>query len=586
MLQASRKILFPFIVPKIYTTYFQKNNSVMLRVSLSKPGAIYCNVLQDTVSLTSVQQVTEVRMSALLTSTNLNNTIFLFPNLVAGHNYYIYCYTEDFLGHAMTVSDVKSTAVYLETANCCRKITLNFDADVYVSTVFSPILSFSLDALPVSYIMVALTIRSCTPGPVLPSSSMPTISPANFDFDSTSHLPYGNFTIISNNINVTGCFVLNVSTAAKGITDILYTSDERVIQIQDRKALPPTPRMTSITMSGDGRLLIGKFDMSTDMGSMKLDTLFVCHSMLRFTKSTATNCYWSSSSTLIANIYEQNAVKVGDSILFVGRPVKAVCPVNSAFDCSKLFFSTFFNGRVQIPFDPVQPEVVLVAPLQISSCDELSIDPTMSSGNGNSIWKDVTWTIQCVGQRANLTGMQTYFNGFKSTSSVINVPNNLIWRKYPFYIACNLINIELQLTNTFNQVGIGSASVAISKNNDVPKALIAAPSSNVRWKPLVIYGAGSFSTCGSTLYDLTYVWKIYHEGHYLPNILSSSTDPTVLKLDPYVLRAGSVYSIQLIVTLDSNKAVQTSALTRVLIGPTPLIVRFYGWSSRNVSVQV
>jgi hypothetical protein len=584
MLQASKRNLFPLIVPKIYVNYFNQNSSVTVKVSLSKPGTVYCNAIKETVPLTSVFQVINGGRSSLLTSTTLNNTIFRFSNIISGLNYYFYCYTEDFSGHTMTVSDVQSTAVFVKTDRCCRALTLNFEPSIYISTVYSPIMSFTLASLPVSYIKVAVVIKPCKSG--FQPDFMPIIYPSSFEFDYTSLFSYGNFTVKSRNINATGCFLLNASVVAKGITDVSYSSDQRTIQIQAHNARPSTPRLLSFIMSNDGRQLIATFSLSTNLATFQLNTYFTCESILRFTKSTVTNCYWSTPTTLIANIFEYNVVNVGDSVTCKGV-VQAACPANSAFDCRKLYNSAGVTRIIQAPSQPLQPRIVLSASLKSSFCDPLTIDPTMSTGNAYRAWKNVSWTVRCNNPvDANVSGIQDYLNNhYRSTVSTIYIPNIYLWRKYPLYISCNLLLIELQLKNTFGQVGIGAISIAITNDINVPSATLSSSSSVMRWQPLAIFGTGAFSTCGSASNNLQYTWKVYLDKQYVP-IVSSSSDQSILLIQPYTLQPNSVYSVQLIVSFDSAQAILSSAITQVRILSSPLVVVFYGGSLRKISNAV
>ena len=589
-LETSKKDLFPFLSQPITTKYFETNSSLLLSISLSKPGLIYCQSFESSIILTDIFEVIRGGIFESVLPERVNNTILIIPNIYVGINYNIYCYTQDFSNHAMVLSNVLATKTEFKTPKCCRKIIINVGSNPYFTTAHTSTIQVILDTTPLSNILVSLVLTSCDNPNEGGGNNLPLLSPSSFIFDKNTPNLYRNFIVVTS--NSAGCFYINANMTSKGITDIPYTGDQVKIQILPADTPPTAPSLTSILFSDDGRQLVGVFDSPTNMGEFGIGKIFFCSAFLRFALSTKTSCYWNSSTILLINIYETLSVNVGDTILFLGRPIKGECIANSRYNCADLLFSNQVNAKVDPPNNPIRPQIILNTAAEIGECSPILIDPLMSYGHGNKPWKSIEWNVECVAvsqQSPNITNILNYLNQNGSTiDKIIEVPNYLLWKSYPKFLECSLISFSLKLENVFLKSNVATTTVKINRNKELPTALVNAPIKAYRNQEFAIYGSGMLSACPDAINtnDLRYVWNVYQEYNFEPTIVTTSKDPSLFLLPPFTLQSNKAYTIQLMVSMVSRKVLISTTTSKVVVFSADIVPVISGGPERLVSSLV
>ena len=599
---ASKVPLNPIVtmVPELME-YRAEENSVDLHVSISKAGTIYCGALQSNVVLSSTYQVVNAKLRAMVVvedDAHFQNITLTLQNLAPDQRYNIYCFAQDFAGHAMDVQDVLETELSLETDECSMQaLSLDINPNAYVTPTNSPEFHVSVNILPLSSMSVQLEARVCASWQNVPDSNGtlvekiwvegPLVSnffkPALHNFYSDSSSLSSGFLI---SYSVPGCYAINATVIHT--TGCPYKHVSAEINIVEETASPPPPQLTLIRFSNDGRLLHFAFDAETNIGgtAFEIGKYFVCSAMFIFAGSDNTNCYWNSTKFVIANVYEANELRIDDPVLFRGRPVRAYCDENSPFQCNKLMYSSLLNSVAAAPINPIQPRPSLFSE-NINLCNDLVLDPTQSTGDGGRRWDSMYWRVVCQNDdKANMTLLEMYMNNyFSSTESIIVIPNEELYRYYPYYLSCTLVKFTMSVVNFMGKVGVISTTTSISKEKKAPVAAVSYPINIYAWQTATFYATGSVSICNEakTTEDLSYSWFVYQGNVRMTDITSSSPDPRTFIVSPYSFRANQVYSVQTVVSLVSAQAILTSVMSNVQVVQSELTVAITGVEARNIS---
>ena len=478
-----------------------------LSVNMSAPGRLFCMAGQYNVSISSPFVIKQYGTISLINSAaQISNLtlIGLSPSTV----YDVYCYAEDLNGFGMDLTTVLKTKKRIST-KCCPKISFSTSYATIPPMLLSRpdissyIFQLSLDAIPKQNEMINITTKaiSCDGSYTVSMTSVAAAYPSSFSF-------YKGTTSLSKNFIVNGTSGCYKIIAYSGNSFVLQNTTATVNIYSTSKA-KASPKIQSATFSSDGSKLLINFDSATNYGvssSGNSLTNFACSEIVVFTGASAAVCSWSSNRLLVATIDGfQSPPSVGDSISLVSGPTVII----------------------QAPTSPTPPSVALSTPKTATTCDDVSVDTTGSTGFGGRPWKAMQWSVAGNG---NTTRIQNYLNTVaRTTTQVYKIPRN--------YFSPGTLQITLTLMNFLGVSSAALVTMTVSASADIPIVKITGSSQVTiyRSQSLSLFAAASISSCANvSTTSLNYLWTVYSSTAYLSTLTSTSKNPRYFNhMTPY-----------------------------------------------------
>ena len=573
-------ILYPTINFPI-TNIITDKTSITVPLNISKAGTAYCAYFASNISTSLVSSYT-IKSQKFSASTSVSAggvvRVLLNSGLSPYTDYDIYCYTEDLKSNAMTNDIILSTRKAVRT-DCCRNIlssiyysnlvfpsTLEKSQTVYTFTNY--VFSLYLDSYPTDDLAVSVKLKhyNCSIDQNgIPNPSASSI-PSRFVFTSSSKSLTGKFIVKGN----PGCY--NVTYFSKSA---IYNNATEVLLIKGNEYSPQAPQLSTARFSNDGRKLLITTDLPSDRGATTIsgyDTSFNCSHLLSFLGATTSNCLWSDDATIVASfnlssgLSSNNLLYIGNTVTMYENKTKPVCS-----NPTKCDYSTESNAVVLAPLKAIVPVVSMSSASVVSSCDNIIIDASLSTGNAGRSWIDLMWSVTLSDEvNANVTSyLNSKYN--ESLKDLITIPNDIL--SQGSYV------LTLKLTNFFGEYSISSISVTVSSSVGIPVVAIGGPStiSKLRNESIELFAIGSLPSCGdSSSKALTYTWSVYSGADFISNVKSVSIDQRFFKLKEYTLDLFTTYTVLVKVTT-SNGEYSTGSVT-INIASAGVNANIYGGS--------
>eukprot|EP01034_Spumella_vulgaris_P047304 gene47304-biopygen7982 len=226
---------------------------------------------------------------------------------------------------------------------------------------------------------------------------------------------------------------------------------------------------------------------------------------------------------------------------------------------------------VSISSNPVTPGPVLLVPQTISSCSNLTVDATLSTGSGGRYWSAVAWTVTAYTGDSLTADTQVFPDAMVAKLQSYGQNINKLINIQTYMLQEATYSITLSLTNFLGQTSSVSTIFVVNGNKNLPTLSIIG-SSLVSVNPsqqVILYSTAVLSAC-STSKSIVYSWNVFVAGGVSSGIVSTSADPKVLIIPAYKLTAGTVYQAQVTATVTDNgvSAVATSQAT-IQVGNGP-----------------
>jgi hypothetical protein len=234
--------------------------------------------------------------------------------------------------------------------------------------------------------------------------------------------------------------------------------------------------------------------------------------------------------------------------------IKAACV--STFDCNSFKYSLRQQLYISPPLAPTYPSVILSVSKLISTiCDDAILDPTASYGRGGvKKWFSLLWSVTSMSVADNRTTViSTYLNKmFRDTDTIALIPNRLLSFPASYSITLTLTNRFLR-TSAFNII-FSTASIAGSLVHPQVR-ILGSQLQSYRWKEIVFFANVTFPLCRKQNFSnsFSYTWKVYEDINYIPSIQSFSVDPRFFKIAPYSLKASTVYTVAVYVSVRNHR---------------------------------
>jgi hypothetical protein len=255
--------------------------------------------------------------------------------------------------------------------------------------------------------------------------------------------------------------------------------------------VPSPPALSSAKFSSTGGQLLLTWDAATDRGSYG-GSSFACDALLDFPLASAADCLWTTSATLTANLdyratcepgpiratgwvrgaklnpqsaaarrasHSRSSCRIaracvtrgahvsaasnawrcccprfglerrcaGDNVTALGGVLKPYCAYT---DCSCWPYANESGpSALGSPDTPLTPAVVYVGAAEVSTCGDITIDASTSTGSGGRSWSTAAWSVNMSAtsgvsaRSANLTQLQTYLAESAASTDELTVPN-------------------------------------------------------------------------------------------------------------------------------------------------------------------
>eukprot|EP01034_Spumella_vulgaris_P047463 gene47463-biopygen30106 len=576
------------IVPPVTTVTLSAVtlSTVTLTVTFDKgtvyDGYVYCAALAEGTNVSSVNQIIQSAQTLyyLVGSTSVT---FNIKALTASTGYDVYSYAQSTAGYGNSLTQVKASKLLITTL-CCKTISFtNAPGSVYGDvdnkyTASSPASSYIF-----SYILSAAPRKTVTVTPIFKnldytSFSQLTVVPASKTYTSSAASLQGSF-YVKGSALLAGNFYVTFQTSGANAGN--YSSSISQFQLLSTASPVPAPKLISSQFSDAGNFAYIAFDSATDNGKMTANS-WPCNNAFAFKGANTTTCSWLNSTFVKASFASfdgrDNFLEVGDAVTLLANVTKAQCSSN----CDLNAYSVKTSVVTTISSNPVDPAPVLLVPSLISSCTNLTIDTTLSTGSGGRYWSSVDWKVDGVDNDGNIIYSYDVLDMLLSHGTNINqlitIPTSVLQEA--------TYKITITLTNFLGQSSSTSASFQVSGNRNLPSLSIVG-SSLLSVNPsqsVIVYANGQVSTCSESQ-TILYSWNVFILGGQTSGVTSISNDPKTLIIAAHTLTAGVVYQAQVTALVKVGETDNSaSSLITIQVVNGPVVAAVKGGYNRAVFI--
>jgi hypothetical protein len=555
--------------------------SVTLVLEFDSPsvfaGTVSCAAFADGANIIINQQIltaTTVRSSGYLAGTA--GVTVSIPGLSAMSTYNTYCTVVTINGVASTLSDTLSTKRIVETA-CCKTVSFS-NAPSFVYGDLSQYAKAQPGQYVFSYALSAVPGVSVEVTPVLShldgttvSSSVLSVNPATSTFTATSSNLAGKFVLSASSASLSGSY--KITLVPSGTSATQFSNATVAISVISSEAPKPAPILSGAKFANSGGSLLISFDSATNKPPLSCTQLFI------FSGASDATCTWVNGTSVRA-VLSGSSLAVGTSTVTLRSGlIKAECA--SGKDCSAYLAAGSQFVVVAAPDSPVVPTVLLTTAAVVSSCDDVVLDPSLSSGAGGRTWTSVKWTVS----RADALGIVSVPNVLTALNTFgASISSPLTLTRTLFTPAT--YTITLTLSNFLNQTASATTIFALDANPNLPIVNILGPSerSISPSDSLSLYTTTTQASCAEKDSAITYKWTVQQNGVTIIKP-SYSANPAKFSLLSHSLSPGSVYTFLFEATAKATAntaAITGRASTTVKVMNGAVVVVVVGGYNRQV----
>jgi hypothetical protein len=284
-------------------------------------------------------------------------------------------------------------------------------------------------------------------------------------------------------------------------------------EVLDELTPPAAPVLSSAQFSDSGNFVTLTFSTPTDTGSAAgvsgtyVD--FPCSELFEFSTDKEEEeevCRFTSKTTAIITVSSVSIISTGDQVTLKSGKLFADCDAE-IYDCSGTSSSSDTTASVDLPEVPIVPEVVLTGATSVPSCGDISLDSSMSSGNGGRDWAVFQWTFQSTAAEGDTNDLASFMSAVNSGAydPTLKIPaSNLVpGESYLF---------KLSLTNFFGQSASSTDWFAVAVSNGAsPTVTIEGTATRTIMSSdaVTLFAVGEAATCdgeGVIIGGSNYVW--------------------------------------------------------------------------------
>lgn len=581
-------------ISQVTVTSLTKTGAVLALSGSALPGKLYCAALPNGTFLASVLQV---KLASTVSVINIfNDTSSRFVNITGlppSTSFDVYCYSEDFQNHAMSLDEVHATKT-LVTTECCPSIVFQKDNSwsFYNDSTLgdSRALQVALNANPHSVLTVKLTLSQRGNVSFCKYSSSAFPNPQAIAVPSSLHYsPSSNSVsdLVKSFIVVgqPGCFYITAFVTGAGGKK--WNNATAELDIMASTTVPNGPKLQTAVISSDGLRVIVELDSYSDGAATVIKAQygesFRCSSVMNVQGGASCSCVWSSRRQIQLILDGTCLIGSGSEVSLRTDAIKALCSTVVTGNVCPFAFSSALT--ISAPKFPVIPTPVLSAPLSVGSCSDLTINAGNSLGAGGRDWSLVAWGVKfepSAGAIVNSTALQI-LTGF------LNKPSNKLLRG-PIKIARNLLQLgdytfTLTLRNWLGRTGVQSADISVTQDLDLPEVSISGPAKLMlkRFDTVNLIAVAALPSC-ETKTALSYTWSVYKGLILTENIRSTAKDKRYFVLPPYTLDAGAEYTVFVQVQVGGRQsATVAKSYVSIQVGRADVVARITGGVEQTVN---
>ena len=382
------------------------------------------------------------------------------------------------------------------------------------------------NAVDISVRDVAVSVKSLSPPPSLPPSMLPVNDTLQVSITKSGSRFFISYTASQ------PCQACNLS-----IEVIRQHVAGSPFIVTINPAEPPR-MMTAIFASHLAGLRV-TFDQATDEGGGQLLGFFDCKQILapqtHLMTGNNSQCSWISPSSFTV-LFGRGATLAMDSRLAIREGTVMSARRNSKYASGSV--------ALQLPSNAMKPEPIIDGPGKIASCDTLTMDASMSYGDGGR-GMIFDWGLQ-FGPR-NREAVMTLLTALPKSQSIVTIPSSLLLSEVEYVFTLTATNfVEQQKTTSF-RVYVGST--------DTPQVIIVGPAERLARSSnsLQVRGTAALSTCASAgAKDIDFLWTQTSGPKIEPWPTESVKTSSSLYLPRNILKAGQKYTLRLGAVLATN----------------------------------
>jgi hypothetical protein len=494
--------------------------------------------------------------------------------------YTVYCYTEDAFGHTSPLEDSIKNAVTVLPKYCK---SYSFDDELYMASssmqfysglsesALEPyLIGFSLASAPHSQVVV--TVRFYNVSTQTLATGVHT-TPAAIVFTDDSSSLSSSFLVYGNPGNFKMALTV-VSDSQEEYCD--EVSSSALVSVAAPTAPPAPPQLHSARFSNEGLKIYVSFDRPTDYAHAVVTgpwySTWRCSLVFLFPGANLAGCYWKSSKTLtiVQRYYGKSDqfLKPGDRISTLPAVIKGPC---SGSACSSLPESGSSSISITAPSSPIRPSIILIARSEVSMCENITIDASLSTGHSSAPWSQVVWKVSAA-DGGDDSKIQAILNTHKDLSFPVVVPTReLRFTKYVVSLGLRNILEDPQSSMVFKTVAISltHSSVSFGVSIASPNYVELAPAGSLR-----LAASSLLSDCSASpplSYSVVYRWTVYKNNVLDSTTIYSSANHPTFTLQASDLEVGVVYGIEVTATAYYAGQIYSAAKTVTVYVPFPLV---------------
>ena len=517
-------------------------------------GTVYCAAFPSGTVIASNREVLTAPRSGksgyLAGAQSADVTI---SGLSAITTYTTYCAVVTINGVDSVLADTLSTVKAVETA-CCKLLTFtNAPRSVYgdltrysASPASQYVFDYVLSSAPGSTVTVTPTLTASSNGA---DPTAVTVRPSSVTITSTSTALTGRF-VLSAIAAVNGTFTVTLTPS--GTSAAQFSPASTLVTVLKSSFARPPPNLSSAKFANNGGSVGILFDGPTNKAAVTAST-FACSQVFEFTGASAATCSWISNSAVRAMLGAGSTLLPNDVVTVKAGLVKAECPPSTS--CTDYKAAASQSVVLSLADDAIAPTVLLTTPAVVSSCDNVTIDPSLSSGAGGRAWSAVVWSVMRA--EANTVGSApNVLAALNARGKAIGTP--IVLTRTLFSPAT--YTVTLTLTNFLGKSSSATTIFKLDENPNLPIVTILGPAvvTMTPSEALQLFTTTLQASCAERSSTIRYKWTASRNGAVV-SLPSKSSTPSRFSLLSYALTAGNVYTFLFEATASATQ--NTDAIT-------------------------
>eukprot|EP01038_Epipyxis_sp_PR26KG_P012970 gene12970-17391_t len=518
---------------------FSTSSALTIQATLSFNGKLYCGAY--TGGNSEVSSLDQIVLENNYAQSVSNVSYVEISSLSSLTVYTLYCLTESSYGYRTSLEIVQESRIIISTL-CCKTVNLYLsESSALEDTAMINILSLSLSSRPTEELIVRFILTDSNNNSIVDVGFFPTqatftneiVSPMQI-YGSLIPLPISNYTI-------------SVELSAN--------------------AEPSLPTLLESRFSNDGTFIAILFDSDTNKGGTA--SSFICSSLFDFSCASTSTCRWANNKIVNAYVYSSDRDKKcaapGQSLsLSSSSQIRAKCKSKSNICLSQSNWQYMKSITVPI-FFPVKadkPQVCILAPNVIGSCDSLTLDATSSIGSGGRSWTNISVTVSSgsTDNFNNITDLEMFLSKSYKFSPPSSIEASLIPKGFSYRFVVTLCN--------FLGACASASKVVLAMNVMIPSVTIPGESllKINSYSSLSISSNAFIAACDSSVVTtgLSYTWSISSNNVPILSLYSSSKDPSKFKLSAYTLPTNKLYTVSITVVIAAT-SMSASTFVKVFV---------------------